>query len=114
MVKYRIRQTSTGLYYQGYEYNYGFRKDGKPRTSGLMERHLKFAKDSKNDNRRIYLTIKDLNYVIDWANRNKCHKELDGCEVVAYKMTETITTVKLNNIRERAEGKLIMEKLKGK
>lgn len=114
MVKYRIRQTSTGLYFQGYEYNYGLRKDGKPRATGKIQYHFKFGNDDKTEDSKYYMTLARLNEDIEWAIRNKLQNELEGCEVLAYKLVPTKTAVKLDNIKTRIEGNLIMDKLKGK
>ena len=106
--KYKIKNNKTGLYFNRFILTRGLTKTGKPRKSGPAWFVAAFDKFENVS----FLDIGYLNYSIKFAIENNVHDFFDNCEIEAYKMQPTKTTLKLEKARRRIEANVIMEKLK--
>ena len=107
-ILYKIKNNETGEYFVNYTWTRGLRKDGKPRRTGPM-----YIKAVFNDFENSYFRdIESLNALIQTGIENGSSAVFDNCEIIAYTMQPTKTTVRLKTVQRRLEAKTIMAKLK--
>ena len=107
-IQYKIKNNNTGKYFQNFIWTRGLRKDGKPRKLGPMLVEAIFT-DFESAGFR---DIESVNFAIQQGIDRNRSDVFDNCEIIAYTMQPTKTTVRIATVQRRLEANTIMAKLK--
>lgn len=110
MSLYKIQNSNTKLFFSRFAYFRGYTKAGKPRKTGPGTQVPLFTEY----NRAQFLDIDGLNRVVRFAILNGSEVFFEDTEIIAYQYAPVKTTLRMKTVRNRHEGKIIMEKLRAK